>query len=74
MRALRTADERFENLPGYPFEPHYLDVPDGEDGSLRIHYIDAGPRDAAPVLLLHGIGVSLTSAQALIRPSPRRPL
>jgi len=49
MPALRTPDERFANLPGYAFEPHYADV-----GGLRVHYIDEGPRDAAPVLLLHG--------------------
>jgi haloalkane dehalogenase len=49
MDALRTPDERFANLPGYTFEPHYADV----DG-LRVHYVDEGPRDAAPVLLLHG--------------------
>lgn len=54
MEALRTPDDRFENLPGYSFEPHYVDVPDGEGGSLRVHYIDEGPRDAAPVLLMHG--------------------
>jgi haloalkane dehalogenase len=49
MNSLRTPDERFANLPGYAFEPHYVDA----DG-LRMHYIDEGPRDAAPVLLLHG--------------------
>ena len=49
MAALRTPDERFVNLPAYGFEPHYADV-----GGLRVHYIDEGPRDAAPVLLLHG--------------------
>lgn len=49
MDVLRTADDRFASLPGYPFEPHYLDV----DG-LRMHYVDEGPRDAMPVLLLHG--------------------
>ncbi|HEX3607108.1 MAG TPA: haloalkane dehalogenase [Candidatus Dormibacteraeota bacterium] len=46
---LRTPDERFEGLPGYPFTPNYVEV----DG-LRIHTIDEGPRAAAPVLLLHG--------------------
>ncbi len=54
MKVLRTPDERFENLPGYPFAPHYAEVPDGEDGTLRIHYVDEGPRDAEPVLLMHG--------------------
>lgn len=49
MDALRTPDERFEGLPGFPFAPHYLTV----DG-LRMHYLDEGPSAAAPVLLLHG--------------------
>ena len=49
VNALRTPDDRFVNLPGYPFEPHYIDV----DG-LRTHYVDEGPRDAQPVLMLHG--------------------
>lgn len=49
METLRTPDERFANLPGYPFAPHYLEV----DG-LRIHFVDEGPADAAPVLMLHG--------------------
>ncbi len=43
----RTPDERFEDLPGYPFEPHYVE----QDG-LRVHYVDEGA--GAPVLLLHG--------------------
>jgi haloalkane dehalogenase len=46
---LRTPDERFEGLPGYDFAPHYTEV----DG-LRVHHVDEGPRDAAPVLMLHG--------------------
>jgi haloalkane dehalogenase len=54
MKALRTPDERFANLPGYGFEPHYIDVPDGEGGTLRMHYVDEGPRERAVVLLLHG--------------------
>jgi haloalkane dehalogenase len=49
MKILRTPDERFLNLPGYDFEPHYTDV----DG-LHMHYLDEGPVDASPVLLLHG--------------------
>jgi haloalkane dehalogenase len=49
----RTPDERFENLKDYPFAPHYLEV-DSKVGKLRIHYVDVGPRDADPVLLLHG--------------------
>jgi haloalkane dehalogenase len=54
MKALRTPDERFQELSAYHFEPHYAEVPDGEGGALRVHYIDEGPRDAAPILLMHG--------------------
>src|SRR3954469_9409877 len=50
MDALRTPDDRFTDLPGYAFEPHYVDVTDG----LRVHYVDEGPRDGEVVLLLHG--------------------
>jgi haloalkane dehalogenase len=49
---LRTPDERFADLPGYPFEPNYVDV--GADPALRVHYVDEGPRDGEVVLLLHG--------------------
>jgi haloalkane dehalogenase len=54
MQVLRTLDERFANLPDFPFEPHYAEIDDGEGGMLRVHCLDEGPRDAAPVLLLHG--------------------
>ena len=54
MHTLRTPDSRFENLSGYPFAPHYSEVPDGEGGALRIHRVDEGPRDGEPILLLHG--------------------
>ena len=47
MDIYRTPDERFENLPGYPFAPHYVTV----DG-MRMHYLDEGAGD--PILLLHG--------------------
>ncbi|UCH24091.1 MAG: haloalkane dehalogenase [Deltaproteobacteria bacterium] len=54
MKTLRTPDERFENLPGYPYEPKYTEVPDGDGGTLRIHFVDEGLSDADPVLLMHG--------------------
>jgi haloalkane dehalogenase len=54
MDLLRTPDERFKDLPGFPFEPHYVDVPDGEGGSLRMHHVDEGLAGADPVLMLHG--------------------
>jgi haloalkane dehalogenase len=47
MDFYRTPDERFEGLPGYAFEPRYLE----QDG-LRMHYVEEGSGD--PVLLLHG--------------------
>ena len=59
MKTLRTPDDRFADLPGYPFAPHYMDVPesdvpDPDGGSLRMHYLDEGPADAEPILCLHG--------------------
>ncbi|MEM7054985.1 MAG: haloalkane dehalogenase [Pseudomonadota bacterium] len=54
MNYLRTPDERFEQLADFPFKPNYLHVDDGEGGRLRVHYIDEGDRETAPVLLLHG--------------------
>jgi haloalkane dehalogenase len=54
MKTLRTSDDRFRNLPGYPFDPSYAEVSDGEGGSLRIHYVDEGLKKAHPVLLMHG--------------------
>ena len=49
MDVLRTPDERFANLPGYAWPPRYVDV----DG-IRVHYVEDGPSDAPPVLLVHG--------------------
>jgi len=46
---LRTPEQRFENLQDYPYEPNYIEIQ-----GLRIHYLDEGPRDAAPILLIHG--------------------
>ena len=52
MKLLRTPDERFDRLPGYEFAPHYAEVGGGD--AIRVHYLDEGPPDASPVLLLHG--------------------
>lgn len=54
MKILRTPEDRFHNLSGYRFDPNYVEVPDGEGGNLRIHYVEEGPKEAAPVLLMHG--------------------
>lgn len=50
MKVLRTPETRFADLDDFPFAPHYVEVSD----ELRMHYLDEGPSDGAPVLLLHG--------------------
>lgn len=54
MQVLRTPEDRFVNLPDFPFQPHYVDVAAADGSVLRMHYLDEGPRDAEVVLLLHG--------------------
>lgn len=54
MQVLRTPDEAFAAIPDYPFAPHYATIIDADGTALRLHYIDEGPRDAAPILLMHG--------------------
>lgn len=46
---VRTPEERFADLAGYPFAPHYAEI----DG-LRMHYVDEGTARAGTMLLLHG--------------------
>ncbi len=53
MDSLRTPDDRFDNLPGFDYDPHYVTDLPGYDG-LRVHYVDEGPRDAPVFLCLHG--------------------
>jgi haloalkane dehalogenase len=47
VNVYRTPDERFADLPGFPFEPHFAEI----DG-LRVHFVDEG--DGDPILLVHG--------------------
>ncbi|MEM1113324.1 MAG: haloalkane dehalogenase [Pseudomonadota bacterium] len=54
MKVLRTPDSCFENLPGYDYAPNYLMIQDEDGTELRVHYIDEGPREAQPILLMHG--------------------
>lgn len=54
MHALRTPEERFLNLPGYAYAPHYVQDLPGFEG-LRLHYLDEGSHDARHTFLcLHG--------------------
>jgi pimeloyl-ACP methyl ester carboxylesterase len=53
---LRTPDQRFDGLPGFDFEPRYLEGLRGYEG-LRVHYLDespAGQPSGRTVLCLHG--------------------
>lgn len=50
MEILRTPDERFADMPDFPYEPKYVELDDG----LRMAYVEAGPADGDPVLLVHG--------------------
>ena len=54
MKLLRTPDNRFRSLLDYNFQPSYSEIRDRDGTEIRIHTIDTGPRDAAPVLLMHG--------------------
>ncbi|HZR48260.1 MAG TPA: haloalkane dehalogenase [Streptosporangiaceae bacterium] len=49
MRVLRTPEERFAGLPDFDYPARYAEI-----GALRLGYVEAGPPDGAPVLLLHG--------------------
>jgi haloalkane dehalogenase len=49
MQVLRTPEDRFADLPGFGYSPRYADA-----GGLRLAYVEAGPPDGEPVLLLHG--------------------
>ena len=52
--AVRTPDQRFADLPGYPWQPRYLNDLPALDG-LRLHYLDEGPPTAGRTwLCLHG--------------------
>lgn len=56
MNIKRTPDECFRDLPGYDFQPHYIDIPDPRFNKLRMHYLDEGNPAGKIILLLHGQG------------------
>ena len=56
MKILRTPENALRDIVDYSFESHFASVPvePDSDETLRIHYIDEGPRGGRPVVFLHG--------------------
>lgn len=54
MEVLRTSEERFEELPDFPYDPNYVLVENPWGPLLRMHHIDEGPTDGPTVVMLHG--------------------
>ena len=53
INAVRTPDDRFENLPGWNYTPRYIDDLPGYEG-LRMHYVDHGQQEGPTFLCIHG--------------------
>ena len=54
MQTIRTPETRFDDLKDYPYQPNYVEINDGEGSTMRVHYLDEGPKISNPILLLHG--------------------
>lgn len=54
MDIVRTPEDRFVDLPDFDYAPQYAEIASQDGGTLRIAWLDEGPTDADPVLLLHG--------------------
>lgn len=54
MQILRTPEDRFANIPEFPYAPRYCEVSDDDGGTLRVAWVQDGPDDGDPVLMLHG--------------------
>ncbi len=63
MEFVRTPESHFENLPDWPYAPHYL-----EWEGLRVHHIDEGPKDAPVALLTHGEPTWAYLSRKMIQP------
>ncbi len=53
MRIVRTPDDRFDDVPDFPYAPRYCEIADDEGGALRVG-VEDGPQRADPILMLHG--------------------
>jgi haloalkane dehalogenase len=51
---LRTPDDRFDDVPDFPYAPRYCEVSDDDGGTLRVAWVEDGPQSGEPVLMLHG--------------------
>lgn len=54
MQFLTTPETYFQSISDYSYTPHYIQVDDTEGGTLKLHYIDEGSKDAEVILMLHG--------------------
>jgi haloalkane dehalogenase len=54
MQTLRTPDDCFAGVPEFPYSPRYCEIDDDEGGRLRVAWVEDGPADADPVLMMHG--------------------
>jgi haloalkane dehalogenase len=54
LEFLSTPEACFEKITDFDYAPHFIQVDDTEGASLKLHYIDEGPKDANVVLMLHG--------------------
>lgn len=54
MQTLRTPDDRFDDVPDFPYATRYCEIADGDGGALRVAWVEDGPEGADPVLMLHG--------------------
>ena len=54
LQFLTTPEHCFQQITDFCYAAHFLQVDDNEGGSLKLHYIDEGPKDGNVVLMLHG--------------------